>query len=38
MPLKELIRHLEATVVAAAHRGPAPPVTVLDVLKPPRQV
>jgi hypothetical protein len=38
MPLKELIRHLEAAVIEAAHRGPAPPVTVLDVLKPPRRV
>jgi hypothetical protein len=34
MSLRELIRRLEAAV----HDGPAPPVTVLDMLKPPEPV
>ena len=37
MALKQLIRRLEEAVMEA-RRGPAPPVTVLDVLKPPRRV
>jgi hypothetical protein len=37
MLLRDLIRHLEAAVIQA-RRGPAPPVTVLDMLKPARRV
>jgi hypothetical protein len=38
MPLGKLILHLAAATREAAHRGPAPPVTVLDMLKAPRDV
>jgi hypothetical protein len=37
MSLNELIRRLQAALTAATE-GPAPPVTVLDMLKPTRRV